>query len=187
MYKRQVLFVIYLLASVVGPALTIALFEGHGEAGRTWEQVPLRNVIFAGLGFEVCALLCLLMLRDKRQLHEDEEARASAAAPTSGPGLDASFEAAESAPTPAEASDPKPSAESSTISALSQPMSRHAWAVPYVLFTSSVCFALGSGMTVKFFPLFFVNDCLMTPAQVRCLVIMPIRDCLLYTSPSPRD
>mmetsp|Transcript_6290 Transcript_6290/g.17643 ORF Transcript_6290/g.17643 Transcript_6290/m.17643 type:complete len:243 (-) Transcript_6290:189-917(-) len=54
-------------------------------------------------------------------------------------------------------------------------MSRHAWAVPYVLFTSSVCFALGSGMTVKFFPLFFVNDCLMTPAQVQTVyVIVPI-------------
>eukprot|EP00962_Isochrysis_galbana_P050400 scaffold21803_cov73-Isochrysis_galbana.AAC.1 len=45
------------------------------------------------------------------------------------------------------------------------PPSRYTWAVPYVLFASSVCFALGSGMTVKFFPLFFVNDCLMAPAQ----------------------
>ena len=31
--------------------------------------------------------------------------------------------------------------------------------MPYILFASSMCFALGSGMTVKFFPLFFADDC----------------------------
>ena len=62
------LFVIYLLASVVGPALTIVLFEGHGEAGRNWELAPMRNIVYIGLVFEILAMGCLFMLRDKWQL-----------------------------------------------------------------------------------------------------------------------
>merc|ERR1712070_209859 len=39
--------------------------------------------------------------------------------------------------------------------------------IPYILFLSDVITALGSGMTVKFFPLYFKNDIRMSPAEVQ--------------------
>jgi MFS family permease len=74
----NILFAFYLLASVVGPAVTILLFESHGGAGRSWELGPLRNIVFAGLGFEIATMLCLLMLRDKWQLGEESETEGGA-------------------------------------------------------------------------------------------------------------
>ena len=50
-------------------------------------------------------------------------------------------------------------------------MARRKWLVPWITFFSSLCFALGSGMTVKFFPLFFKNDCAMSPVGVQCIYI----------------
>ena len=51
----------------------------------------------------------------------------------------------------------------------------HIWALPYVLFSSSVAFALGSGMTVKFFPLFFKNDLRLSPVAVQSIyLILPL-------------
>ena len=40
-----------------------------------------------------------------------------------------------------------------------------------MLFVSSICFALGSGMTVKFFPLFFKNTCKMSFVQVQAIYV----------------
>ena len=39
--------------------------------------------------------------------------------------------------------------------------------IPYVMFASSLLTAFGSGMTIKFFPLFFKNQLMMAPANVQ--------------------
>ena len=41
--------------------------------------------------------------------------------------------------------------------------------MPLVLFLSSVVTALGSGMTVKFFPLYFKKDCGLSPVGVQAV------------------
>ena len=51
---------------------------------------------------------------------------------------------------------------------------RRKW-IPYILFMSSLVISLGSGMTVKFFPLFFKDDVGMSPTQVQIIyLIVPI-------------
>mmetsp|Transcript_27909 Transcript_27909/g.93928 ORF Transcript_27909/g.93928 Transcript_27909/m.93928 type:complete len:547 (-) Transcript_27909:60-1700(-) len=47
----------------------------------------------------------------------------------------------------------------------------HSWRVPYIVFATDFIIALGSGMTVKFFPLFFKNDCGMSPTRVQCIAV----------------
>jgi len=242
------LFVIYLLASVVGPALTIVLFESHGEAtsyfpllGTSSEpsknlprtcsaggphlvphaaaQRHLRRPRLRARRDGRCQMLIrtlpppdphpnpnpnlpppgYLMLRDKHAVG-DEEPPTDGTRPASdaeagggggsgggsgegGSGGGGEGEGGGEGGGECEGGD-KPAAEGE--------LSPHVWAVPYVLFASSVCFALGSGMTarshlaplpgpsrarrllhvgwareqVKFFPLFFVNDCGLAPAQV---------------------
>eukprot|EP00299_Pterocystis_sp_00344_P012211 c5826_g1_i2.p1 GENE.c5826_g1_i2~~c5826_g1_i2.p1 ORF type:complete len:267 (+),score=49.40 c5826_g1_i2:617-1417(+) len=46
---------------------------------------------------------------------------------------------------------------------------KHHPAVPYIIFASSLVAALGSGMTVKFFSLYFKNDCHLSPSQVQII------------------
>lgn len=44
--------------------------------------------------------------------------------------------------------------------------------IPYVLFASSLLTALGSGMTVKFFPLFFKQDCALSPEATQGIYVV---------------
>ena len=51
---------------------------------------------------------------------------------------------------------------------------RRKW-IPYILFCSDLTVSLGSGMTVKFFPVFFKDDCNMSPVNVQVIyLIVPI-------------
>ena len=43
---------------------------------------------------------------------------------------------------------------------------RYSYLVPYVMFANDLVMAIGAGMTVKFFPLFFANDYGFSPMQV---------------------
>eukprot|EP00298_Acanthocystis_sp_HF-20_P014205 c20673_g2_i1.p1 GENE.c20673_g2_i1~~c20673_g2_i1.p1 ORF type:complete len:470 (+),score=169.33 c20673_g2_i1:56-1411(+) len=52
---------------------------------------------------------------------------------------------------------------------------RFRWTVPYFIFGGSLIIGVGAGMTVKFFPLFFMNDCHLSPIQVQVIyAIIPI-------------
>eukprot|EP00298_Acanthocystis_sp_HF-20_P023017 c31368_g1_i1.p1 GENE.c31368_g1_i1~~c31368_g1_i1.p1 ORF type:complete len:285 (-),score=63.92 c31368_g1_i1:57-911(-) len=52
---------------------------------------------------------------------------------------------------------------------------RHRWAVPYLLFIGFLIYALGDGLIVKFIPLYFANDCNLSPTQVQIIyVILPV-------------
>jgi len=62
--------------------------------------------------------------------------------------------------------------EESSSPELSSLQKRQEW-IPYIIFAHSIISSLGSGMTVKFFPLFFKDEVGMTPSQVQliyCLV-----------------
>ena len=60
-------------------------------------------------------------------------------------------------------------AEAAADDAATQTTRRRAWLVPRVLFASNLMLGLASGMTIKFFPLFFKNECLMSPVGVQAI------------------
>ena len=49
---------------------------------------------------------------------------------------------------------------------------QYRWLIPHLTFWSGLLFALGSGMTVKFFPLFFAEDCAMSPITVQIIYVL---------------
>jgi predicted MFS family arabinose efflux permease len=61
---------------------------------------------------------------------------------------------------------------------------RQKW-IPFIIFVQSIILAVGSGMTIKFFPLFFKDDVGMSPSQVQvidCLVPFVMVICSTATS-----
>jgi len=143
-----ILFALYLAASMLGPLISIVMFSIHGNE---WDLPSLRNIFLAGLAVEAVGMFTFMLFRDDCALEEESEAvrsTSSTAAPRATDAEEAS--GAEKLP---EAPPDEPSP--------------HVWLVPYILFASSLCFALGSGMTVKFFPLFFKNDCGLSPIGVQ--------------------
>ena len=50
-------------------------------------------------------------------------------------------------------------------------MGKWAWAVPYILFVSNMLVAVGSGMTVKFFPLWWKEDNHLSPTDVQIIYV----------------
>ena len=169
------LFIIYLLASVFGPLLSIVLF---GVYGNTWSLADLRDIIVVGLALELGVGLGMMFARDDSSL-EEPEATAQPAAEESGStaeqsGSTAAVAAAEdgtvgaAATVAAEAAgvDDADDADADGCGA------RYRWLIPYLTFASSLLFALGSGMTVKFFPLFFQEDCAMSPIAVQIIYVL---------------
>ena len=159
-----VLFVCYLSASTGGPLLAIILFLIHGN---DWGLDSLRNVFLAGMGLELLAGLTYFFFRDDCALDEESDALPSGDVLPDGdalPGGDETGVAVHGKPLNSDSGGDEEA-----------PAGRLVWLVPYVLFGSSLCFALGSGMTVKFFPLFFKNDCCLSPIEVNCVyLVLPL-------------
>lgn len=56
--------------------------------------------------------------------------------------------------------------------AVANDVSTRTWMIPYIIFLSSLILSIGSGMTVKFFPLFFKDEVGMSPIQVQIIYVM---------------
>jgi len=163
------LFGVYLLASCVGPAVTIAIFQ---SGSNSWTLDELRDVIYVGMGLEFFAACILLFFRDDCALGEEadhlealnqgEEGSADQKA-----GVDLDKGGLEEA---GDAQEP----QTPPISASSMLCSRQQ-RIPMLTFVASLITALGAGMTVKFFPLFFKNECDLSPSAVQGIyVAVPI-------------
>lgn len=158
--KRSVyynyLFAAYILASAVGPLVSIVLFQTLGDV---WDLYHLRIVIYVGLGMEVFNSLLMMLFDDKKALEESTPNREEDQGETEAEEPDA--EAATDTP------DQPLQSESSYF--LSQK-----W-IPYIVFSQGLIFAIGSGMTVKFFPLFFKDEVGMSPSQVQIVYcVVPV-------------
>ena len=162
--------------------LTISLFIAHGD---TWDLVSLRNVFLVGMGLELFAGLAMLGFRDDCALEPVARALTSTAAgstPAAGSTLAAAAPAAAaSVGTDARAADdfvapdPAGATAGATADAVGPASHSHVWLVPYILFSSSVLLGLASGMTIKFFPLFFKNECGMSPVAVQLIyAVLPL-------------
>mmetsp|Transcript_16098 Transcript_16098/g.30934 ORF Transcript_16098/g.30934 Transcript_16098/m.30934 type:complete len:493 (-) Transcript_16098:272-1750(-) len=170
-----IMFSCFLVASAVGPGMCVVLFIFLGDV---WSLSQLKVVMLVGLGLKVPASVCLLYFKDEKALSEPEpEPESKPAEPvrtqkdkTDAPvaqveggfrfGSSASLENMDSATPPA---SPSPT----RCAGLG--------AVPYILFASSFVSAIATGMTTKFFPLFFKNDVHMSPASVQGVyVVSPV-------------
>ena len=173
-YYYTVLFSLYLLASTLGPIVTIFMFWLRGN---DWTLPELKDVFLTGLALELAAAVCLFCFRDNCTLEQPD----AAASPkpndelqsvACADGHEATGCTASTAPAPAPAAAAAATAAGGEgEGGGGQPEVRGQWAIPYVLFASSLCFALGSGMTVKFFPLFFKNTCKMSPIAVQSIYV----------------
>jgi len=165
-------FMAYLLASTLGPVVSIIMFALHGD---NWSLPALRNVFLAGMIVSLPNWLIMLAFSDKKMLDE-EPARetepeplppASVCVPV---GSDTEGEiTAEAARCESERS--QLSRARSDVSHVGPPEHRYAWAVRYIMFGSSAMLGIASGMTIKFFPLFFKNDCQMSPVAVQVIYV----------------
>ena len=59
-----------LLASTVGPAVTIAIFQTRSN---TWTLGELRVVIYVGMGLETAAAFMMFLFSDKRALGKESD------------------------------------------------------------------------------------------------------------------
>lgn len=135
-----------MVARATGPIVAIILFYLHGDR---WEPRTLRNVLVVGVAIDSLMTLPMLFMRDDCALDEVAE---PASDPTGAP-----------ASTPVSSHGVSTAAGGSAIegdaidggAASDSPQARRRlWLVPYISFGSGLLFSFGSGMTVKFFPLF---------------------------------
>ena len=127
-------FMIYNVGSIAGPLITIIIFAVHHNQ---WTLLSLRNVFLAGLAVEILSAICLLLFRDDCTLEEESESLPQS-----------SVTSTEVSPVETAGQDSNESATAAKT-ADADDRSRFVWAIPYITFASSLCFALGSGMTVK--------------------------------------
>ena len=166
-YSR--LFSAYIVPSVLGPIIAIVLFKVYGDH---WTFEELRPIIIIGLALEIpvavgsfffrddLALEENLLKKDRGSLEEGDDAAVGAIGNNSQNNCE---NAKSEAATPATTSGAKGWCGCTTS------------AVPYIMFASSLLCALGSGMTIKFFPLFFKDTLSLAPASVQLIyVLVPI-------------
>ena len=169
---------ISLLASALGPIISIVLFVVHGDK---WAAGDMRNVLCAGLAIELPMFLPMMCYRKSATIDEDSSRAEGEEDGESGSGTRA-VHGTNPLVTPADSAEagdvtidkPVPT-EPETEPAEAMHDIRCVWLVPYIIFASELLFALGSGMTVKFFPLFFKNDLHLSPVGVQLIyLVLPL-------------
>ena len=181
-------FAAYILASAIGPILSIVLFQSLGD---DWDLYHLRAVMFVGIGLSGANAVLMFFFDDAKALdepEEEQEEKTNDHGPTEKEGQgghndetsDEAVAAARDETDPetdaAAANDDEevgPSFSGVNEEASSRLVERRKW-IPYILFCGGLTVALSSGMTVKFFPLFFKDDVGLSPTQVQTIyAILP--------------
>jgi len=145
------LFACWSGVSAVGPLVSIILFQTLGD---DWSLTNLRVVIYVGLAIEILNSILMMLFDDKKTLDdsgasEDDES----AAVIRRQGIDGIPQ------------DESAHAEATTL------RDRQKW-IPYIIFVQSTILAIGSGMTIEFFPLFFKDEVGMSPSQVQLIYLI---------------
>jgi len=152
-------FILYLAGSVLGPTIAIIIFKTFGNH---WTLRELRNVFMAGLVLELLTAPFMFMFRD---IPKEKDADGKETGEEGGDGGGSGADDGDAV---------KESRKSSCCGLFTYK------SIPKVLFAQGVVMSLGSGMTVKFFPLFFQNDMKFNPTQVQGVYLaVPIAMALL--------
>jgi MFS family permease len=172
------LFAIYTGACSVGPIVSIILFQTLGDV---WDLSHLRLVMYVGLGIGLINAVVMMLFDDRKALEEPTSCRELVEEETDIEDNDDDDEDdEEEALCNQETCSLEDEEEQQLV--LSSPRSacatllklRQQW-IPYIIFAQGLIFAIGSGMTVKFFPLFFKDEVGMSPSQVQVIyAIVPL-------------
>ena len=168
----------------MGPILSIVLFQTLGDE---WKLSDLRLIVVVGLCLEMFNSILMMFFDDSKALDETEgdgegaESTQEQPQCQPGPRTDSSDEdgvtpAAEASSSDTERLLPEtePSNQAIENTATQRLKRRQRW-IPIIMSISGFVMAIGSGMTVKFFPLFFKDEVGMSPTQVQCVyVAVPI-------------
>ena len=175
-------FVCYLSASAVGPLVSIVLFQTLGD---NWDMYHLRIVIYVGLILETGNAVLMMLFDDSKALDEDEDQGSNERNDVAdnsndeveedeGSEMERQALAASATANLINANDNNVIATAATAAAAAASLTlkkRQEW-IPYIVFISGLITSLGSGMTVKFFPLFFKDEVGMTPSQVQTIYVL---------------
>eukprot|EP00038_Savillea_parva_P002858 m.118401 g.118401 ORF g.118401 m.118401 type:complete len:499 (+) comp10978_c0_seq1:50-1546(+) len=169
------LFAAWLISSAIGPAITVVLFHVYGNG---WTLKELRTVMLVGLALEVVGSIPSFFLSDKYALGSENELADDADADHVNDSDDGTTDKldADTHDTRGETGPPTESTSLLPLPLEAPGQSRRDCItkehIPYIMFVSGLITALGSGMTVKFFPLFFKNELKFSPAEVQTIYVV---------------
>jgi MFS family permease len=152
------LYSCYLLSSTIGPIVGIVLLLTVSKNQDDWSLKEIFPVFLVGVCLEIPAAGLMFFFDDKHAVPENEEDEAVPRTPLT---------ATEGFPSDTVA-DVREEAEVEVPRNLSKKI------VPYVLFLSSLIVSLGSGASVKYFPLFFKELGLGSAAVQGIFLVVPI-------------
>lgn len=146
----------YMSASTLGPVISIFLFAAHHNS---WDPITLRNVFVVGIALEIFGGVAMLAFRDSCAIDGDGDDVAGVRRASPGASVAALPPAPALASTPAAALDSRPPT----------PSPRVVWWVPHLIFASNLVLGIASGMTIKFFPLYFRCSVHLSPVAVQAI------------------
>lgn len=156
------LFVFYMVASAVGPLVSIMLFQTLGDV---WDLYHLRLIIYVGMSIEIFNSLLMMLFDDAKALDEPTSEEATRGETSDEGCNDGAGQQVEGEVQDAEVNDNAAVPDASSSTPRTGVMTRR-W-IPYIIFFQGLIMAIGSGMTIKFFPLFFKDEVGMSPSQVQ--------------------
>jgi MFS family permease len=137
-------YICTILGATLGPLLAAALFKSFGDE---WTLTNLRRVIAIGSGLSMISLISLFRFKDKHSLSEQE----------SGVIL---------------TNNNNNTTTTTTTSGNDNECDQQlAFSIRIRCFLADVLGSLASGMTVRFFPLFFKEETGLSPASVNAVMI----------------
>ncbi len=150
------------LAGATGPFLNVGLFWLLGDE---WELSILKTVMIVGLIFSFISLISMLFFQDKMSLGADSESIT----------YDQKSSNTDQIPSIADIQKIKSQSNKSKKKAnglISTLSIRNKKYIPYVLVGSNLIIGIGAGMTIKFFPIFFMEEYGMQPILVQLIMGM---------------
>lgn len=135
------------IANAGGPLLAAGFFANHGN---TWSLDSMKTVIITGLVFGQLSIVFAMTLDDSRALKEESEA-VHLQVDIQKQLLDKKEDV----------ETDSGNAKKRTFFGLIGPAQ-----IPYVMFLATLTTSMGAGMTIKFFPIFFQQECHMSPGVV---------------------
>lgn len=174
--------ILYLLATVLGPLLSLVLFAGY-KSDEDWSMKPLVTIVYVGLALEAVNAIIMMLFDDDKALEDnDSESESESESSSSEEDGDEEEEEAkedeeegnendnEDTPEGGETSEEMelflPENDTTTTISLRE---KYQWAIPYILLLSELVSASAIGLTDAYFPLYLKDDCGMSFYQVQIL------------------
>ena len=167
-----------LIGSLVGPTLIIILSRTFSDNTDEWDPKKLATFIYIGIVLHLIPVTCMFLYKDilSDSVSDSDSELEEGLLPQNSPRtpFNTPYETiSEVEPEPAEPAEPAQPA---------QPLEDGAFFtfVPTILFFAELIIITGSGMTVKFWPLFLKNECHMSMETIQILYIIVILEIIVF-------